>query len=38
MAETFLCGAVVGSAFGTIVALAGLHLWQATIRTKAGGL
>lgn len=38
MAETFLCCALVGCAFGVIMALAGLHLWQAAIRTKAGGL
>lgn len=38
MADPFLTGMIVGAAFGTVLALAGLHLWQATIRTKAGGL
>lgn len=38
MANAFLTGAFVGAAFGAVLALAGLHLWQAIIRAKAGSL
>jgi len=38
MANAFLTGAIVGAVFGAVLALAGLHLWQAIIRTNAWGL
>lgn len=37
MANGFLIGAI-GGVFGAVLALAGLHLWQAIIRAKAGSL